>query len=240
MGPGSHRRERPASGRASARWSSGFNGARLSSPGKAGEWGLAGQEAVGASMGPGSHRRERLDALKGAGAVWMLQWGPALIAGKGGRRSPRVRGRGGASMGPGSHRRERRPRRSSSAMRSPGFNGARLSSPGKAPDLVLRVAGGAQALQWGPALIAGKSAALTRRRRPAPFTLQWGPALIAGKGLTASFRTVDTPSCFNGARLSSPEKAGHRGVHRADSDGFNGARLSSPGKARVRQVQPSL
>ncbi len=84
MGPGFVRRERRPMVRALLlKRFSGFNGARLCSPGKT----LATTEkrkgADGASMGPGFVRRER---RKEAGPHRAddspLQWGPALFAGK--------------------------------------------------------------------------------------------------------------------------------------------------------------
>ncbi len=114
-----------------------------------------------ASMGPGSHRRERRPDLAHFWAtVQRLQWGPALIAGK----------------GSGIARRGRSPRGR--------FNGARLSSPGKATsEHVVTLEG--VLLQWGPALIAGKGEAWVQVVK-APGKLQWGPALIAGKGRAAA------------------------------------------------------
>ncbi len=87
-------------------------------------------------------------------------------------------------MGPGSHRRERPTPSAWRAVAYPGrFNGARLSSPGKA--LITRRPNGSPTmrLQWGPALIAGKGRRRRWCHRLIGSTLQWGPALIAGKGL---------------------------------------------------------
>ncbi len=138
-------------------------------------------------------------------------------------------------MGPGFVRRDVLISLRSGGEKHPGFNGARLRSPGCA-----RIGNSVDyarfMLQWGPASFAGMCA-IAGARAALATALQWGPASFAGMCPSASPGLARSRSSFNGARLRSPGCARRcLGPCRRRPRRFNGARLRSPGCAHRRRV----